>query len=307
VSLPVLAQVVLSGLGAGVVYALIAVGISLIGGLRGTAPLAQGDLLGGSLATSVVLVVGAAPLAVDPSPGAAALIVTLTLLAGVIGGGLLYAVSGGRLAGGGGVQAAAAALAIGVLVRDAITHEFPRGSAGIGDPLHLDQLLDRGSGVISLGGGTSIPSRLPVVVALGALLVSALGFFLRRSSFGHGVAAVSQDRELAALSGVDPRRTLLGVFTLAGLLAALGGLLAVPGLGLEPDTGVLLGLTALLAAVAGGLGSVRGAVIAALVVGVAEAAIAHASAAAASPAILGALVVVALVRRGGESWAVRYR
>ena len=304
-------QVVLSGLGAGVAIALVAIGVSVIGGLRGAVPLAQGDVAGGSVGVAVIAVVGAASTSQDVSVAAGLGLVVLALVAGALGGALLFSAGqqsgAGKRGGPGGLQTAATALALGLLVRDGVTHGFPRGQAGVPDPLRLGRVFHTSTGSLSLGGDTSIPARLPGVIVVGALLLALTASALQRSGFGRGVRALSQDSELASLSGIDPRRVSLGAYGLAGVLAATGGLLAVPGGGLSPDTGVLLGLAGLLAAIAGGLGSLRGAVAVALAVGVSQAAVAQAEPAAAGPSVLAVLAVCALLRGGGEPWVAHYR
>ena len=317
VSAAVLAQVVLSGLGAGVAIALIALGVSVVGGLRGAVPLPQGDVAGGSVAVAVLAVVGAASTAQDVPVPAGLGLIGLALAAGAVGGGLLFGAArstdadgtGGTsgLGSAGGLQVAATALALGLLARDGISHGFPRGQVGVADPLRLGRLFDTTSGSLSLGGDTSIPARLPGVIAVGGLLIALTASALRRSGFGQGVRALSQDSELAALSGVDAQRVSLGAYCLAGVLAAAGGVLAVPTEGLAADSGVLLGLAGLLAALAGGVGSLRGAVGASLAVGVFQAAVAPAAPAAAEPSVLAVLVACALLRGGGEMWVAHYR
>jgi branched-subunit amino acid ABC-type transport system permease component len=105
-----------------------------------------------------------------------------------------------------------------------------------------------------------------LAAAAGVLLV------LARSAFGRQWRAFADDPQAAALFGVSPNRLLTGTFVLAGLLAGLAGwIVAVYYGNVGFAMGTMLGLKALVAAVLGGIGSVPGAFLGGLVVGLIEA------------------------------------
>ncbi|SHL06263.1 amino acid/amide ABC transporter membrane protein 1, HAAT family [Pseudonocardia thermophila] len=108
-----------------------------------------------------------------------------------------------------------------------------------------------------------------VIIVLAALMTVGLYVFLDRTVWGTAIRGVSDDPTMVALLGVPVQRVILLTFTLSGVLAGAAGLLT--GLAyhsVSPFDGFTSTLTALMVIVLGGLGSVTGGVIAALVIGV---------------------------------------
>jgi branched-chain amino acid transport system permease protein len=94
-----------------------------------------------------------------------------------------------------------------------------------------------------------------------------LTWFVTSTRQGKGMRAVAQDREAAAMMGINVNRTISVTFALAGALAASGGLLFLLQFNMRYDTGFELGLIAFTAAVVGGIGNLSGAVLGALLIG----------------------------------------
>ncbi|MEV5446778.1 branched-chain amino acid ABC transporter permease, partial [Streptomyces sp. NPDC052644] len=111
------------------------------------------------------------------------------------------------------------------------------------------------------------------LLTLGAALVMmvALDQFINRSRVGRGIRAVAQDANTAALMGVNKDRIILMVFIAGGTMAGVAGLLYdVRIQSLTYSVGFLLGLKAFTAAVLGGIGNLRGALVGGLLLGVVE-------------------------------------
>jgi branched-chain amino acid transport system permease protein len=107
-------------------------------------------------------------------------------------------------------------------------------------------------------------------IALGLLL--ALVLILGRTRYGKAIRATSQDQEAAALVGVNVNRAILMTFVLAGALAGAAGFVyLIYVTNVSWDQGFQLGLIALTAAVLGGIGSPTGAILGALIIGITEA------------------------------------
>lgn len=106
-----------------------------------------------------------------------------------------------------------------------------------------------------------------VAALLFALL---LGAVLRNTDLGRGIRAVSQDRQAAQLMGFNVRRTYGAAYGLGTGAAFFAGGLAAPILSISPSAGTPLLLMSFVAAVLGGLGNIRGAFLAGILVGVAE-------------------------------------
>jgi branched-chain amino acid transport system permease protein len=122
------------------------------------------------------------------------------------------------------------------------------------------------SGAIALGE-VRFPEYDLLLIAIGPLLFVALHLLLTRTRWGTLVRAATEDREMVAALGVNQRWLFTGVFVLGGLLAGFGGALATPRepASLEVDLSAIS--DAFVVVVVGGLGSIPGAFLAALLIG----------------------------------------
>ncbi len=126
-----------------------------------------------------------------------------------------------------------------------------------------------GSAVVEVGGvRISVPMLISFVVAL--VFATALWLFLNRTMFGKAIQAVAQNRDAAALMGIDVGRVYLVTYSVAVAAAGAMGVLIAPLFSVYPRVGLSYIVTVFVIVVLGGLGSVVGAVIAALLVGVIE-------------------------------------
>ncbi len=113
-------------------------------------------------------------------------------------------------------------------------------------------------------------NKVTVFIIIVPVLV-ALTWFVRVTSQGKAMRAVSQDTEASAMLGIDVNRTISVTFMLAGSLAAVAGLVYLLQFNMRYDTGFELGLIAFTAAVLGGIGNLPGAVLGAIVIGLVQA------------------------------------
>jgi galactofuranose transport system permease protein len=106
--------------------------------------------------------------------------------------------------------------------------------------------------VLSLGQARPFGIPAPVIVA--AVAVAVVAFLIRRTTFGRYVVAIGGNRSASYLSGHPVRRTLLAVYAISGLLAAVAGIVAAARLGASDpsNVGVLIELSAITAVVVGG-------------------------------------------------------
>ena len=118
-------------------------------------------------------------------------------------------------------------------------------------------------------------SRFPVyelfLIAVGPLLLGGLWLLFRRTRFGLLVRAATQDREMVAALGVDERRLFSNVFFLGAALAGLGGALQLPREAVNLNMDVSVVVEAFVVVVVGGLGSLVGAYVAAVLIGIIQA------------------------------------
>ena len=124
----------------------------------------------------------------------------------------------------------------------------------------------RGSVVSDVAIG---PSAILLVLITIAVVV-ALETFQSRTRAGRAFRAVAQDRQAASLMGVNPRAMVRLSFVLAGALTGLSGVLIAPLYGVRFNIGLNLGVAGFVAAVIGGLGSTRGAIVGGYFVGAVE-------------------------------------
>jgi branched-chain amino acid transport system permease protein len=264
---PYLAQQALNALGPASIYALLALGYSLLYGLIGRVNLAFGEFcaLGTYAALAGALLAGG-----GTSPGAGA---ALGAVAAVLPLGLA-------------LGAATHALVLRPLLRRT-SLAFLVATLGLSLALGEAMRVTQGNRTQWLPPGLAAPLTLwraegggaAVAVSTGQLLLAALAVAafalvlagLRRTAFGRAWRACSDDMEAAALVGVDVDRTVLVSAMLAGACAALAGAAVALHYGVVgPDAGLMLGFKALTAAVVGGIGSPAGAALGGALIGLAE-------------------------------------
>ena len=265
----VLLQAVLSGLSVGAVYGLVALGFTLLAGLTRVYQLAHGDLVVAAVLGAVLVVVGRTPVAADLGVGGSVALVALAL---ALGAGLSVAVFQlavrPALRRGDPVAWVAGTVAAGLLLREVLGLLLPEQGYAVPDPLRLDRLTS--TGVLELPGGGSLPVRSLAVLAVGLVVGLVVERLVVRSSVGRALRAVTDDPDAALLCGVSVERVVLVGVLLAGVLAAMAGLLDAPGHPVSTGSGVILGLKGIAAALIGRIGSLRGALVGGLLLGVVE-------------------------------------
>jgi branched-chain amino acid transport system permease protein len=149
--------------------------------------------------------------------------------------------------------------------------------------LLLINLVDKGVGPYSYRGPALVEtSRLalgPVMLTgqkaiasvVAVAIMAGLAVFLKKSVWGKQIQAVAQNRLGASLAGIDATRTTSLIFAISGMLAALSGALLAPLVNPSPDVGAFPAIKSYVIVVLGGMGSVWGAMLAALILGVSEA------------------------------------
>jgi branched-chain amino acid transport system permease protein len=193
----------------------------------------------------------------------------------LVAGGLTYLAIVRPLAARGPLGWIGGMVAVAFALRAALAAAFPRPSYVFPDPIDFDRFGT--GGVISLGGGATLQVRIFFVLGLGLLVAALAWWVLERTRFGRALEAVASDRMGARLSGLPVHGLLTAAFALVALLAAVAGLAFAPVAPVSTDTGSLIGLKGLVAAVLAGFGSPGRALAAGFALGVAEAAVSSAS------------------------------
>jgi branched-chain amino acid transport system permease protein len=116
-------------------------------------------------------------------------------------------------------------------------------------------------------GDFSIPVYNLLVILAAIAIAGGLGLFLQRTNYGRLLRATAENRAMAEALGVDVRRIYSTVFTLGAVLGTIAGALVVPTAAASLDMAIEFVIEAFAVVVIGGLGSMRGALVGALIVG----------------------------------------
>jgi branched-chain amino acid transport system permease protein len=262
-ALAIAAQHLLAALPAVTFYSLLATAYALIYGLIGRINLAFGDLasLAGYGAFLGFSMIGDGRVAL--AVGCALLfgLATATLHGGALGQAVL-----GRMAHTRGQHVLIATIGMSI-----VWQETMRLTQGAGNRW-ISPLMNRPIGLARAEDFVVTATPMALVVSGIALAVAiALMHGMRRSRFGLAWRAISDDRTAAALLGIDPHRTLIQTMVLAAALSGLCGVLTTVYYGgVGYAGGLIIGLKALIAAIVGGIGSIPGALLGGLLLGLAE-------------------------------------
>ena len=252
------------GLTNGAVYALVALGYTLVYGILELINFAHGDvfMLGGMIsATMVISVFG---LHAHESGGVLVLAIVCSLLVAMAACGLINAtIERDRLPA---VTGGAATCALDHGDRDVIHPPGRRDRLEGLSYVAVPPVLPT-SEVFSIAGRGRTPGRSSSSCSSPAG-PARLIWLVQRTKQGKAMRATAQDRDAAAMMGINVNRTISFTFLIAGALAGAGGLLYALYFGqVRYDTGFQLGLIAFTAAVLGGIGNLPGAVLGALCIG----------------------------------------
>ena len=266
-------QILISGLAAGSVYGLLAIGYTVVYRLTGIVHFALGDLVGLGVFMTLLVTAGTGPVT---QASASSWRFALGLLAGLaltaaLSAATYQAFVSPYVARGSTIGWVAASLAIAFAIQAFLEIVFIRPAYVFPDPLPFHRIGD--DGTVSVFGATA-QVRSFFVIALGLVLARVFSHVIRATRFGRGLQAIAQDSEGARLVGIPLERFVLLAFALVGALAVLIAVAAAPSAPFTVTSGALLGIKGLLAAVIVGFGEPMAAFAVGLALGVAEAAIA---------------------------------
>jgi len=250
--LKVVVSLLLQGVSLGMLYFLIASGLSLIFGLMGVLNLAHGSLFmwGAYVAMTVYGLTGCFVLGLVGG-----------LLAGAVLGVVLETALIRRLYGN---PVGQVLLTLGLILVLDETVKLIWGPTLL--PYPKPAFLAGSAEVL----GRAFPHYRIFLIVLGALVWLVIHLVLNRTKVGLIIRAGVEDREMVTTLGIDVKKVFTGVFALGGALAALGGAAAGPFLLVYPQLGLNNLFPAIIVVVIGGLGSFTGSVIGGLLVGVTQ-------------------------------------
>ena len=258
-------QQLINGLTLGSLYALIAVGYTVVYGIVQLINFAHGEvfMIGafGALATWSVLFEGNLALWVLPIMMIGAIIASVAVAV------LMERFAYRPLRHAPRLAPLITAIGVSVFLQEAIRLFYPGAKSKLPFPP-----IEVVTGPALQIGGLTI--QRAAIFTIGALVVCAalLWYFVNRTKLGRGMQAVSQDPDTARLMGINVDRIIVVAFVLGAVLAAVAGVAqGLQNQNIDFRIGFLAGLKAFTAAVLGGIGNIQGAVLGGLVLGVVEA------------------------------------
>ena len=249
-------QYLINGVSIGAVYAIIALGYTMVYGIAKMLNFAHGDVImvGAYMSYSVTSYLGL-PTAV----GIAVAVLVCTLL-GVLIEGLAYK----PLRGVPSLAVLITAIGVSYFLQNAA--QLIWGSA----PKNFKSIVTM-KPVVLFDGQLTITGEVIYTIVASVLIMVALTLFITKSRMGKAMRAVSEDRDAAQLMGINVNQTISTTFAIGSALAAVAGVLlcsTVPTL--MPTTGSMPGIRAFTAAVFGGIGSIPGAMLGGILLGIIE-------------------------------------
>ena len=271
-ALEILPQVLLDGIVLGFMYALIALGYTMVYGVLEFINFAHSEIfvLGAFVGVEVMLLLQSAGLLGALHPAA---VILLAISAGMIVSGLaavaLERIAYRPLLGGPRLVALISAIGASFFLQDALRlfESLWRNTFYLNYPT-LD-FLDR---AVPLTVNLVIPVKSMLVIFTALLTHAGLHFFVNRTKLGMAIRAVAQDPDTASLMGVPVKRVIALTFFVGGALGGLAGVLFGIHYSLvNPYSGFVPGMKAFTAAVLGGIGNIPGAMVGGMILGLLEA------------------------------------
>lgn len=276
----------INGISLGSVYAIIALGYTMVYGIAKMLNFAHGDIImiGGFTVFTTVSTLGGSPVA-----GILAAIGVCTLL-----GVTIEKVAYKPLRGASPLAVLITAIGVSYLLQNAALLIFGSNARQFTSVVTVPA-LKLADGKLSISGVTLVTIASCIVIMI------LLTTFINKTKIGQAMLAVSEDKGAATLMGVNVNGTIAVTFAIGSALAAIAGVLlcsAYPSL--SPYTGSMPGIKAFVAAVFGGIGSIPGAMIGGILLGVIEnLAKAYISSQLSDAIVFSVLIIVLLVRPTG--------
>jgi branched-chain amino acid transport system permease protein len=245
-------SLLVGGIAIGAVYALVAIGLTLIFRATGVVNFAQGEML----------MVGAYTYVLLHDRGQTSLVQILgPIAAGAVVGLLFFLVTRILLKSAAEITIVIGTLAISILLQAAARLQFTD------NPIRAVPWLF-GDRDVSLGGGTTVSINAFTVLTVTLAVFAMLQWLLGSTTYGKAMRAVAEDPRGAALTGIPVNPMLALSWVAGGVLAAIAGVLLAPITGVFPAMGAGVLFPAFIAAAIGGFDSVFGALFGGIVLGV---------------------------------------
>lgn len=248
-------QVIASGVINGMIYALVATGLSLIWGVMDVINFAHGDYLMVAMYTSFWL---GALLGIDP--------VFSWIFSGAflfLIGALTYRLIIKHTIGRSGISALLATFGLSMVLKNFCLNRFSPNFRLLSETILGGKTLEFGRIVL--------PAPQVATGLLALIVVFLVFYMIKKTRLGWAIQATAMDKDAAELMGIDTEKIYLFVFGLGGACVGIAGGLLPSYLAVHPEVGLLFGLLAFVIVAMGGFGSIPGALLASLLIGLIEA------------------------------------
>lgn len=265
--IPQLAQQIFNGLSLGAIYALIAIGYTMVYGIIGMINFAHGEIymIGAYVGLVTLTVIGTQTGMPLPLMVAAMLVVAMAVT-GVYGY-TLERVAYRPVRGSPRLVALISAIGMSIFLQNWMA--LGQGARDMAVPALFSGGINFDTGEHAFG--VSMPYSRILIIVVTVVLMIGLTLFIKYSRMGRASRACSQDMHMANLMGIDTNKVISFTFVLGAMLAAVGGVLIAITIGkLNPFIGFIVGIKAFTAAVLGGIGSIPGAMLGGVLLGLAE-------------------------------------
>jgi branched-chain amino acid transport system permease protein len=275
--LQTLPQVLIDGLALGAIYAVIALGYTMVYGILELINFAHGEVFmtGGYVGTLVLFVFHSTGM-LDGMPGWVAYLLILTiamLFTGIMGIGI-ERIAYRPLRRAPKLISLISAIGVSFVLQDIVRFisELATGNYIVnGLSLFNQNIKINTSSMGSWLGDASLKANTIIIIGVAILLMIGLDLFVNRTKWGVAMRAVAQDRETASLMSINVNKVIVLTFFIGSALGGATGVLFAQQYGtIDPFIGYILGLKAFTAAVLGGIGNIRGAMFGGLVIGLLE-------------------------------------
>ncbi len=264
--LPQFTQQLVNGLTLGAIYALIAIGYTMVYGIIGMINFAHGEIymIGAYIGLITITAIGTA--AGYPLPLVLGTAIFVSVVITGLYGFAVERVAYRPLRGGPRLVPLISAIGMSIFLQSYVA--IGQGARDVSVPTLVSGARD-----FQMGGDfvVTVSYARILVVGVTVALMAALTLFISKSRMGRACRACAEDMRMANLLGIDTNRVISFTFVLGAILAAVGGVLIGLTIGkLNPFIGFVAGLKAFTAAVLGGIGSIPGAMLGGMLLGLTE-------------------------------------
>ena len=275
--LQTLPQVLVDGLALGAIYAVIALGYTMVYGILELINFAHGEIFmtGAFIGVAMlILMTGMGWLAAMPAILALILVLVVTsILTGFMGVGI-ERMAYRPLRNSPKLITLISAIGVSFLLQDLVRFitEYKRGNYILTGPsMFNEQFAIKFSSISSSFSDAFFKTSTLILIISVVLMMVGLDFFVNKTKWGMAMRAVAQDRETASLMSINVNKVIWLTFFIGSALGgATGVLFAVQYGTIDPYIGFILGLKAFTAAVLGGIGNIRGAMAGGIMLGLLE-------------------------------------